>query len=196
MRKMLAFTIIISVVALALIGCNQETVNSNVPKNFSFVLEYGVKGGGSNVLNTSEGTFEKDTVDGQIKTKLVLKEEDMQKIYDKIKELDLEEYPMGFKRRRSGIEPSGEWSLNIQYSGKEKYIAWTSNAFPPIDIESIEEVKKLDKTLAEMNIEKAQASGDEKLVKLYRIQELVHMITDIISGYDEYKELPESRRYL
>lgn len=193
MKKSLILFVVLTLIFTSITACSKEVVQSDAKDDFGFILEYGITGAkGKNVLNTYEGTFEKDTVEGQVKTSLKLSQEDIKEIYDMMKELDLFEYPTGFERRRE-IEPNGYWDLKVTIDGKEKTIYWTSKAFPANALELSQKAEESGKSKIEYLIENGE---DEKLVKLYKIHKLVNIITDKLKNYDEYKKLPQSNMYL
>ncbi|KUO53044.1 MAG: hypothetical protein APF76_12770 [Desulfitibacter sp. BRH_c19] len=140
-----------------------ENKNNDLPKDFNFLLRYGVKG--RNVLNTFENTYIKDLVDaGTITIKMTLDKSEMREIYEKMLEVDIFSYPNNFEPlephlvKKVGF-PNSTYELIIEMDGNKKEVYWDT----PVITETIEE---------EM------------------LRDLIYFIVYIVELKEEFKKLP------
>lgn len=139
-------------------------------KNFNFIFRYGV--GANNELDTFKGILTKDLVSGDpptITASLILTENDLLRIYNKMIKIDFFNYPDNF----ISVAPPGEYGLStspsssyyfkVVYDSKTKELTWKDESYYP---------------------------KDEKRMKLL---ELTTFIQEIIESKEEYKKLPEIR---
>lgn len=160
--------IVILVISLFLSGCALKHVDKVDKTNFSLIFRFGC-GGGKNILNTIDNTFEKDmVVDPPAITSLSLSEEELNKIYQKMVEIDFFNYPDYFsiyvpKGALKGIvTPYETYYFKVECNSKVKELYWEDRI--------TNEDKKAD-----------------------RLRELIELIKDITYSKKEYKELPEAR---
>ena len=132
--------------------------------SLNLIFKYGVMA--KNELNTFEGTYTKDMVmDPSITINLSLTEEDLDRIYQKMVEIDFFDYPEEFsvsieEEESIGIvTPYSSYYFKVEYDSSIKELRWK------------DEIIKQD--------EKAD-----------RLRELIQLIRDIIESKEEYKELP------
>ena len=150
-------------------GCG-DNVLTTTPKptpdgSFNFILRYGVTA--KNVIDTYQGKFTKDMIeDPPITIDLRLTEEEMDRIYQKMVEIDFFNYPDRFM-------------VNVP-SGQPTHVVTPFNAYQ-FTVERDSQIKRLDWDDSIMN-------PDEKANKL---RELIDLIKGIIESRDEYKQLPE-----
>ena len=100
MKKLLLFILLI----LVLSACSQSEIKGlepahsdsfasmpeDMPDDFNFSIQFGV--GKNNEINTSEGTVTKDLIeDGTATTEIALTEEEMETIYEEMKEINIVE---------------------------------------------------------------------------------------------------------
>ena len=157
------------VASLALVVALLVTVGCVAPppseSNFNLVFRYGV--GARNELNTFEGTYTKDMVmDPSITVNLSLTEEELDRIYQKMVEIDFFDYPDEFSVVVAPGEAAGHltsyssYYFKVEYDSKIKELRWAD--------EIINENDKADK-----------------------LRELIKLIRDIIESNEEYEKLPE-----
>jgi len=151
-------------ILLGLVGCANPTRGES---NFNLIFKYGV--GAKNELNTFEGTFTKDMVsDSSITVNLSLTEEELDRIYQKMLEIDFFAYPDRFSVSTPPgasvgvVTPYSSYYFKTEYDSKIKELWW--------DDETINEDEKADK-----------------------LRELIQLVRDIIESKEEYKELPEPK---
>ncbi len=135
------------------------------PSNFNLILKYGV--GARNELNTFNGTYTKDMVsDPSITVNLSLSKEELDRIYQKMVEIDFFDYPDKFSITPSPGESYGivtpyySYYFKVEYNSEIKELWWEDEI----------------------------TNKDEKADKL---RELIKLIWDIIESKEEYKKLPE-----
>ncbi|WP_425447889.1 hypothetical protein [Dethiothermospora halolimnae] len=191
-------TIIIILTILAVFYLSYDTAFEYLygyPKDFNFALKYGVKG--LNKVDTFKDTITKDTVEGLKTIKLKLTHEDMKKIYNEMKNMDILNMPTKFEKRRE-MYPVGLYSLRINFNGKERQIEWTSNDFMPIDISFDEVVIENEETGVSMIefVPNNKKEKDEEYIKLEKLSKLKIVIQNIIEDKRKVKQLPESNLYL
>jgi hypothetical protein len=138
-----------------------------VKSNFNFIFKYGI--GARNELDTFKGTYIKDMIiDASITVKLSLSEEEMERIYQKMMEIDFFSYLDRFKLAIPAGEPTGivtpysTYYFKVEHDSQYKELWWGDEITNP----------------------------DEKADKL---RELITLIRNIIESKEEYKKLPEPR---
>jgi len=156
----LAFIIVIAALP-GMAGCAAPPAETS---NLNLVFKYGV--GARNELNTFNGTYTRDMVmDPPITVNLSLTEEDLDRIYEKMLEINFFDYPDEFSVSTAGgsfgiMTPYSSYYFKVEYDSSIKELRWKDEISYP----------------------------DEKAD---RLRELIQLITDIIEAKDEYKNLPE-----
>jgi len=137
------------------------------PSNFNLIFKYGV--GAKNELNTSQGTYTKDMImDPSITVNLSLSKEELDRIYQKMIEINFFGYPDEFSvfvppgQSVGMLTPYCSYYFRVEYDSKVKELRWEDNI--------INEDKKAEK-----------------------LRELINLIRDIIESKEEYKQLPSPR---
>jgi hypothetical protein len=148
-------------------GCTAPPPSSVPPpssSNFNLTFKYGI--GAWNELNTSQGTYTKDMImDPPITVNLSLSKEELDRIYQKMVEINFFGYPDKFSVSVSPGESVGmvtpycSYYFKVEYDAKVKELSWKDNI--------INEDKKAEK-----------------------LRELINLIRDIIESKEEYKQLP------
>lgn len=136
--------------------------------DFNLIFRYGV--GAKNVLNTFKGTYTRDMVgDPPITVRLCLSEEELDRIYQKMVEIDFFNYPDKFHVQVhlegvvGEVPPYSTYHFKVKYNNSEiKELVWADNI--------ISENERADK-----------------------LRELIKFIIEIIESKPEYKRLPEPR---
>ena len=175
LANVLALLIMLTGVA----GCNNETpaevespaeVTPTPPPikpSFNFIFRYGIMG--KNILDTFQGTYSKDMIiDPNIVIKLSLSPEEMDRIFEKMVEIDFFDYPERFRVSVPPGETLGMQTPHSSYYFKVEYDAGTKELWWNDDI----------------------TNEDEKAAKL---RELIRLIKDIIESREEYQKLPRPR---
>ena len=151
--------LIVAVVGLA--GCATPPAETS---GFNLIFKYGVMA--KNELNTFEGIYTKDMVmDPSITINLSLTEEELDRIYQKMVEIDFFDYPDEFSVpvEEGGlvtmVTPYSSYCFKVEYDSTVKELRWEDEIMNPND-----EANKL--------------------------RELIQLIRDIIESKEEYKELP------
>ncbi len=149
------------VAVTGLTGCTTRPAEVS---NFNLIFKYGVTA--RNELNTFEGTYTKDMVmDPSITVELSLTEEELDRIYQKMIEIDFFDYPDEFSVSVAPGElitirtPYSSYHFKVEYNSSTKELGW----------------------------EDAIMNENEDADKL---RELIMLIRDIIEAKEEYKELP------
>ena len=160
--KKFVFVILASCLLLILIGCN-PTPSSD----FNMVFKYGV--GAKNKLDTFNGTFTRDmVVEPSITIELSISKQELDRIYNKMVEIDFFNYPDEFS---VPIDPDGKviivtpynsYYFKVEYDSKVKELWW------------------------EDEIHNENMDAD-------KLRELIQLIKDIIESKEEYKQLPEPK---
>ncbi len=142
--------------------------------NFNLIFAYGVEA--KNNLDTFKGTYTRDMVYGpHITINLYLSKNELDRIYQKMVEIDFFDYPDNFS---VSVSPGEAWMLTpyssyyfkVKHDSKIKELWWDDNKF----------WKKGDELTYE----------DEKAKKL---KELIELIINIIESKEEYMKLPTPR---
>jgi len=153
-------TLIVAVTALT--GCTTRPAEVS---NFNLIFKYGVTA--RNELNTFAGTYTKDMImDPSITVELSLTEEELDRIYQKMLEIDFFDYPDEFsvyvapRRLTVIVTPYSSYYFKVEYNSSIKELRWE------------DEIK----------------NRNEEADKL---RELIGLIRDIIESKEEYQKLPE-----
>jgi hypothetical protein len=164
MRKVwLTIITLALVVALqGVIGCDEQPSEES---DFNLIFKYGITA--RNELNTFKGTYTKDMVmDPPITVELSLSKGEMDRIYQKMVEIDFFDYPDKFSVSVPPDEPIGMVTPYASYYFKVEY----------------------DSQIKELRWEDEITNPDEKAD---RLRELIMFIRDIVESKEEYKKLPE-----
>ena len=154
---------------LGTVGCVTDTPSDVKPRDvkprdFNLIFKYGVTA--RNELNTFEGTYTKDMImDPSITVELSLTEEELDRIYQKMLEIDFFDYPDAFS---VPVAPSRLTKLRIPYISYYFKVEYNS---------SIKELRWED----EIQNENEEAD---------KLRELIRLIKDIIESKEEYQKLP------
>lgn len=166
MRKswLIIASLALVVALLGTVGC---VAPPHSPSNFNLIFKYGV--GAKNELNTFEGTYTKDMViDPSITVDLSLSKEELDRIYQKMIEINFFGYPDEFSvfvppwQSVGIVTPYASYYFKVEYNSKVKELWWED--------EITNENEKADK-----------------------LRELIKLIRDIIESKEEYKKLPPPR---
>jgi len=166
MRKgwLIVVSLALVLALLGTVGCGTSTRRES---NFNLIFKYGV--GAKNELNTFEGTYTKDMVmDPPITVKLHLSQEELDRIYQKMVEIDFFSYPDKFfvsvppGEVVGMVTPHLSYYFKVEHDSKTKELWWEDEII----------------------------NEDEKAEKL---RELIKFIRDIIESKEEYKKLPSPR---
>ncbi len=157
-----------SLISLALVAALLWTAGCSAPPpsepRFNLLFKYGVMA--RNELNTFNGTYTKDMVsDPPITVNLSLSKEELDRIYQKMVEIDFFDYPEDFVvsvlpgESVGMITPHSSYYFKVEHNSKIKELRW--------------EDKIINK--------------DEKAD---RLRELIKLIRDTIEAKEEYRKLP------
>lgn len=120
----------------------------------------------ANELDTFNNTYIKDMVTNPpITVNFVLNDQEKQKIYDKMVEINFFDYPDEFivtvppGQNIGQVTPYSSYYFHVEYNSKKKDLSWDDNIIV------------------------SDSKADE-------LRELIQLIQDIIETKDEYKELP------
>jgi hypothetical protein len=152
----------VSLTLIAVIVSLQNTGPSSQENDFNLLFRHGV--GAKNELNTFEGTYTKDMVlDTPITITLILSEEELEQIHQKMIEIDFFNYPEDFPPRLGFlVTPCTNYFIKVEHGSIVKEINWNENS------------------MLESNIQ-----GN--------LWQLVGCIMDIVEQKPEYKALPPAR---
>ena len=167
MKRRWAIMLVLVLVAalLGTAGCTAPPPPS--PSNFNLIFKYGV--GARNELNTFDSTYTKDMItDPSITVNLSLSKEELDRIYQKMIEINFFDYPDEFSVSVSPGESVGMLTPYCSYYFKVEY----------------------DSKVKELSWEDKIINQDKKAEKL---RELINLIRDIIESKEEYKQLPPPR---
>ncbi|HUT67147.1 MAG TPA: hypothetical protein VMW86_01175 [Dehalococcoidales bacterium] len=132
---------------------------------FNLILKYGITA--RNEIDTYLDKFTKDMIaDPPITIDLCLTEEEMDRIYQKMVEIDFFNYPEAF---RVEVPPGENTIIRTPYSSYYFTVEYDS------------QIKKLRWADEIMNPD----------VKADKLRDLIELIRDIMESKEEYKELPE-----
>ncbi len=159
---------LLAIISLALVVTLLGLLDCVAPphpeSNFNLIFKYGVSA--KNILDTFEGTYTKDMVMApSITVNLFLTEEELDRIYKKMVEIDFFSYPEKFKVSPSPgeivgiVTPYSRYYFRVEYDSQIKELSW--------DDELIYKDEKAD-----------------------RLRELIKLIRDIIESKEAYKKLP------
>ena len=162
--KRLVISILLLFAMIFSLGCNAPPPTAS---SFNLIFKYGV--GAKNELNTFNGTYTKDMVmDPSITVNLSLSKEELDRIYQKMVEIDFFDYPDEFKVtvfpwQSKGLRtPYSSYYFRVEYDSKTKELSWKDNIL----------------------------TNDRRAEKL---RELIELIRDIIESKEEYEKLPPAR---
>jgi hypothetical protein len=164
MRKgwLIVAGLVVTVTFLAVMGCDNHKPGES---SFNMIFKYGVQA--RNILDTFEGTYTKDMVmDPPITVEMSLSEEEIDRIYQKMVEINFFDYPDKFSVSVPPGELVGTVTPNMSYYFKVEH----------------------DSGLKELWWDDKIINEDEQADKL---RELIALIRDIIESKEEYKELPQ-----
>jgi hypothetical protein len=160
--------LLLLIVLILLVGCSlsktaseKQGIPLKTPKDFGFVLSYGI--GAKNKLDTFKGQFTKDlAAAGTTTTRLKLTNDEMEKIYQHMVEINIFNYPEVFKPSSNLAQyvtphPTYEFTINIDKVTKKIY--WED--------------------------ENQSDSADAK-----RLRDLIDNIRQTVESKVEYKKLP------
>ena len=159
----------LTVASLALVVVVSGTAGCAVPPpgeaNFNLIFKYGVMA--RNELNTFQGTCTKDMVsDPSITVNLSLSKEELDRIYQKMVEIDFFDYPDEFSvsvppgQSVGMVTPHSSYYFKVEYDTRVKELWWE------------------DKIINENE-------------KAGNLRELIKLIKDIIEAKEQYQKLPE-----
>jgi hypothetical protein len=166
MKKAWLIIAVLTLIAMlpAMTGCDKQTTEKS---GFNLIFKYGVTA--KNELDTFKETYTKDMIaDPSITIKLPLSEEEMNRIYQKMVEIDFFSYPEAFKvtvpagELTSMVTPFSSYHFTVEYNSQIKKLSWADDV----------------------------TNSDEKAAKL---RELIKLIKSIIESREEYKKLPEPK---
>lgn len=121
-----------------------QNIQEEMPNDFNFSIQFGV--GKKNEINTFDGTVTKDLIaDGTVITALTLTEEEMQNVFNKMKEINIAETKEFIPKSINGtvceVEPyeEDEWKIiingeTITHSFSGKYCEPTNDAKQLIEL--------------------------------------------------------------
>ena len=100
--------------------------NHPYAKSFNFVLRYGYGVGAKNELHTFDGTFTRDMIlDPPITVDLSLSDVDLERIYQKMLEIGLFDYPENVPPASDfGVTPCEEFYIRVQSNSEIKEVSW------------------------------------------------------------------------
>jgi hypothetical protein len=154
-------SLLITILLLVISGCSvKNTLPDEMPNDFDFLVQFGV--GSKNEINTFDNTVTKDlVVDGTITEKIPLTKEEIKRIYQKMKQVNvLEPKKLEPKKKSCMQTPYEEDKWKIKLNGETITFYLTEEYCNP--------------------------TKDAK-----QLFELRNYIFDIVLNKDEYKELPE-----
>lgn len=99
-----------------------------MPKDFGFVAKWGVDG--KNELDTFKGIYKKDLVmDGIVSTELRLTDDQMSRIFERMRQINIMGTPSSFARPfgAAKVSPNAVVSLNVTMNGRQKTILFDSS---------------------------------------------------------------------
>jgi hypothetical protein len=161
-KLLLVAGLVLIVAVIVLAGCTAPPADVS---SFNLIFKYGVTA--KNELNTFERTYTKDMVmDPSITVELSLTEAELDRIYQKMVEIDFFDYPDEFSVPVEEGElvtirtPYSSYYFKVEYDSTVKELWWEDEIMNPND-----EANKL--------------------------RELIQLIRDIVESKEEYKELPK-----
>jgi len=163
-RTVIALVFIALMLAGSFAGCAAPVPDAS---GFNMIFKYGITA--KNELNTFEGSYTKDMImDPPITVDMVLSEEELDIILQKMMEIDFINYPDRFAVEVAPGEMMGQrtpfpsYYFKVEYDSQVKELWW--------DDKIINESEKAD-----------------------RLRELINLIIGIIESKEEYKKLPAPR---
>jgi secreted PhoX family phosphatase len=143
-------------------GSFNSVENDSSQNVINIIFKYGT--GARNELNTFEGTYTKDMVmDNPITTRMILSQEELRQIQQRITEMDLFSFPDNFPINPSGeVIPQTDYYIKVQNGTQTKEISWSTSS------------------LMDSNIQNS-------------LEQLVSFLRGMIEQKPECKALPEAR---
>jgi hypothetical protein len=152
-------------------GCASGNAGANTMSagadNFNFIFKYGFSG--RNTLDTFKVIYTKDMgLDAPITIPLSLTQEEKDKIYQKMVEIDFFHYPDRFSVHvpdgeiENRVMPYSSYFFKVTNHGQTKELLWHEK------------------------VTNSEAKAD-------KLRELIKLIRDIIESREEYKKLPEPK---
>lgn len=94
----------------------------------NIIFKYGVEA--KNELNTFDGTYTKDLImDNTTTTRMILSQEELRQIQQKIGEIDLFSFPDNFPLNPSmHVTPQTDYYLEVQDNSTVKEVSWNTNS--------------------------------------------------------------------
>ncbi len=133
-ERLIIVICLIAVVATSGVIAYQALIVNTGPKidpddPFNIVFRYGVWA--KNELNTFNGTFTKDLIiNGTVTTALVLSEEELDGLQQKIVDMGLFAYPDSFPLHPTRrVDPQADCYIMVQSGSTVKEVGWNSNSF-------------------------------------------------------------------
>jgi hypothetical protein len=149
---------------LCTVGCDNHQPGES---DFNLIFKYGVNA--RNELNTFQGTYTKDMiVDPSMTIELSLSEEELDRIYQKMVEIDFFNYPDEFSIPVAPegpvtiVTPYASYYFKVQHNSVIKELWWED--------EIVKEDERAD-----------------------RLRALIEFIRDIVESREEYQKLPQPR---
>lgn len=143
--------------------------------NFNLTFKYGV--GAENVLDTFQHTYTADmVVDPDVTIPLVLSNNELDLIYQKMMEIDFFSYPTIFNipnPKGISVIPYPTYYFKVAYNGQTKELTWEDKTGYSDPVPSTSAVYK-----------------DEEAEKL---KDLINLIYKILGSKEEMKKLPKPR---
>jgi hypothetical protein len=100
----------------------------------NIIFKYGT--GARNELNTFEGTYTKDLImDNPITTRMILSQEELRQIQQKITEIDLFSFPDNFSID-GGVTPQTDYYIKVQNGTQIKEITWSNSSLMESNIQN------------------------------------------------------------
>jgi hypothetical protein len=164
-KALLSMTsLLLAIILLGATGCDNPAPEK---PSLNLIFKYGVTA--KNELDTFKGKFTKDMItDPSITIELSLSEQEMDRIYKKIVEIEFFNYPDRFKvnvppgELTGMVTPYSTYYFKVEYDSQVKELWWGDEITNP----------------------------DQKAEKL---RELIMLIRNIVESKEEYKKLPEPR---
>lgn len=176
MKKYITLFILLIICILIALGLNSYLTNKD---DFNFSLTYNVDG--KDYVSTFDNTLRKDTVAGLKTIDFEFSKNDLNKIKDKIVELEIMEGDFK-KLPHSGliISPNGIYKLKIEMNGETKLLYWETGNSNPRPSEVLN----------------AEDRYDGVYGRVYKLFDLKDFIIEIIEEYEEYQKLPPHNLYM
>lgn len=156
--------LVITLFAVILTSCSKSISTPIRDSNFNFIFKHGVYG--ANILDTFQNTYTKDMVpDPPVTANMYFTQEDMDMIYQKMKDIGFFNYPTDFNDRIPAgspigiVTPSSSYYFKVEFDKKVKELTWYAGRVYQDDMAK-------------------------------DLESLINLITQIIYSKDEYKRMP------